>query len=239
MDFIRTQASTYAGDIDLVFETIFFVTGAWLLAAEGILFYFIWKYRKKKNEKAQYVSGDKHEESKWIHWPHYAVIAFDVVLLFFAIKAWYIVKQDIPKPEETVRIIGHQWAWRFVHPGLDKKLGTEDDVETVDELHIKKGVVYNYKLESEDVLHDFSVPVFRLKQDAVPGRVITGWFEATKTGEFDIQCAEMCGIGHGIMVAKLYIETEEDHIKWLKSAGANTLGEVAPTETKTKLASDQ
>jgi cytochrome c oxidase subunit 2 len=59
------------------------------------------------------------------------------------------------------------------------------------------------------------VPVFRLKQDAIPGRVITGWFKPTKTGEFDIQCVEMCGIGHGIMGARIFVETEEQHQAWL------------------------
>ena len=103
------------------------------------------------------------------------------------------------------------------NPGPDNILDTEDDIVTIDELHIEVGKVHHYKLSSKDVLHDFSVPVFRLKQDAVPGRVITGWFKPIKTGEFDIQCAEMCGIGHGIMAAKLYIHSKEDYAKWLAS----------------------
>ena len=74
-------------------------------------------------------------------------------------------------------IIGQQWAWTIVHPGLDKKLGTEDDVFTVDEMRIKVGKTYHYKLQATDVMHSFSIPVFRLKQDALPGREITGWFQ--------------------------------------------------------------
>jgi cytochrome c oxidase subunit 2 len=66
-----------------------------------------------------------------------------------------------------------------------------------------------------DTLHSFSVPVFRLKQDAIPGRVITGWFEPTLPGEYDIQCAEMCGVGHGIMGARIFVETAEEHEAWL------------------------
>jgi len=134
-----------------------------------------------------------------------------------AINVWHTVKQTLPAADETIRVVGYQWAWRFVHPGEDSKLGTDDDVEMIDELRLKVGKTYHFKLESADVMHSFSIPVFRLKQDAVPGRVITGWFKATKTGEWDVQCAEMCGIGHGIMGARVHVESVDDHNKWLKS----------------------
>ena len=98
------------------------------------------------------------------------------------------------------------------------------------ELHVREGTLYHYKLESLDVLHNFSVPVFRLKQDAIPGRVITGWFEPTMAGEFDIQCAEICGIGHGLMGARIHIETPEQHAAWVAenssiSIAANAAGD--------------
>ena len=84
-----------------------------------------------------------------------------------------------------------------------QRLDTADDITKINELHVSTDTLYHYKLEANDVLHNFSVPVFRLKQDAIPGRVITGWFEPTMTGEFDIQCAEICGIGHGLMPARI------------------------------------
>ena len=77
------------------------------------------------------------------------------------------------------------------------------------------------------MLHNFSVPVFRLKQDSIPGRVITGWFEPTKTGEWDVQCAEICGIGHGLMGARVIIETPEAHAAWM---AANSSGSLAAAE---------
>ncbi len=217
MDLIRLSASSFAGDIDQLILIIAVLGGFWLLVAEFVLFYFIFKFRRKDGVKAQYITGEKKEEKKWIAIPHYAVLACDVVIVVVAIMVWYKIKQDLPPPDETIRVIGQQWSWRFVHPGEDRELGTPDDVETVDELHLKVDKTYHFKLESTDVLHSFSIPVFRLKQDAVPGRVITGWFKPTRTGEFDIQCAEMCGIGHGIMGSRLYIETEEQHIAWLQS----------------------
>jgi cytochrome c oxidase subunit 2 len=84
----------------------------------------------------------------------------------------------------------------------------------VNELNLAVDTLYHYKLEAKDVLHNFSVPVFRLKQDAIPGRVITGWFEPTLTGNFSIQCAEICGIGHGLMGARVIIHTAEDYAAW-------------------------
>lgn len=221
MELMIESASTYAKDIDFIILVITLLTGVWLFAAEAIFFWFLYKFRRKNAPKAMYITGEKKEEMKWIHIPHNLVLICDIVVIVLAVKVWYTIKQDLPPADETIGVIGQQWSWIFVHPGKDKKLGTEDDVRTLDELHVKKGTLYHFKLESKDVMHDFSVPVFRLKQDAIPGRVITGWFEPTKTGQFDIQCAEMCGIGHGIMKARIFIETEAEHNIWLDKQASN------------------
>lgn len=211
------SASSYSDQIDLLIIAIGVIVGLWWLAANIIFFYFIFKGRKSQSAKAKYVAGESHEEMKWIHWPHNAVLVFDVVIIIWAIMVWKGIKQDLPPADETIRIIGQQWAWTFVHPGEDGEIDTEDDVTTVDELHVKVGKTYHFKLESRDVLHSFSVPVFRIKQDTIPGREITGWFKPTKVGEYDIQCTEMCGIGHGIMQSRIFVESEEDHVRWLQS----------------------
>jgi cytochrome c oxidase subunit 2 len=211
------SASTYSGDIDFVFSLVFWIVGAWLVATELVFFWLILRFRKQPDVKAQYITGELHHEKQWVHWPHMAVLAFDVIILIFAVKVWYTVKQDLPPAQETVRVIAQQWAWSFVHPGPDQKLDTADDIKTVDDLHVKVDTLYHFKLESRDVLHSFSVPAFRLKQDAIPGRVITGWFQATKTGTFDIQCAEICGIGHALMPARIVIETQPQHTAWMAS----------------------
>jgi cytochrome c oxidase subunit 2 len=217
MEYILPQASTSAVEIDFLIELIFYIVGFWFIAAELALFYFIFKFRRKEGEKAQYIIGEKHEEMKWIHIPHNLILLFDVIIIVFAIRVWYNIKQYMPPLDEEVNVIGQQWSWRFVHPGLDKKLGTADDVETVDEFHVKVDTTYHFHLTSKDVLHSFSVPAFRLKQDAIPGRIITGWFKPTRIGKYDFQCAEICGIGHGIMQSQLIVESAADHEKWLKS----------------------
>jgi cytochrome c oxidase subunit 2 len=85
---------------------------------------------------------------------------------------------------------------------------------------VQADTTYHFELTSKDVVHSFSIPVFRLKQDAVPGRVITGWFRPTTPGTYDIQCAEICGIGHALMPATLTIETPDRHQEWMRSKRA-------------------
>jgi len=173
-------------------------------------------------KRGEYITGETEDQRRWIHIPHYLVLVCDVFILVGAIMVWYDVKQNLPPADATVRVIGQQWAWTFVHPGPDGVLDTPDDISLIDELHVEIGKVYHYKLESRDVLHALSIPVFRLKQDAIPGRTITGWWEATKTGEYDLQCAEICGIGHGIMGARIFIESPEQHAAWMSGRPAGT-----------------
>lgn len=217
--------STYAGDIDFLINLIFWLVGFWLLLTEFAFFWLIFRFRKKEGQGAEYITGEEKQQKRWITIPHMLVLICDIFIIYYAVTAWYTVKQYLPEPDATVGIIGQQWAWTFNHPGADGKLGTADDIAKINELHIQSGTKYHYKLESLDVLHSFSVPVFRLKQDAVPGRVITGWFEAIpeSEGEYSIQCAEICGIGHGLMGARIYIETPEQHAAWMAQESPSAL----------------
>lgn len=209
------QASTYASDIDGVIWSITVLVGVWFVLVEVIFFGLIVAFRKKPGVKAEYITGEEAHQMRWIAIPHYLVLVCDIFVIVASVRVWMHVKQELPVAEDTVRVVGQQWAWSFVHAGPDHELGTADDVATVDELHVKVGKNTHFKLEARDVMHDFSVPVFRLKQDAIPGRVITGWFKPTKTGTFDIQCAEMCGIGHGLMPGRIVVETEASYDKWI------------------------
>jgi cytochrome c oxidase subunit 2 len=232
MEQILLRASSYAADIDSVILLVAVLGGFWLILAEAVVFYFLFKYHRSRSPKAQYVTGEKKEEKKWIHIPHNLVLVCDIAIIALGIKVWYHVKQQKPEADSVVRVIGHQWAWEFVHPGIDGKLGTDDDVTTIDELRVVVDKNYHFKLESADVLHSFSVPVFRLKQDAIPGREITGWFKPTKTGTFDLQCTEICGIGHGIMGARIVIESEAEHRQWLEQKAGTQTAAVQPAASE-------
>jgi cytochrome c oxidase subunit 2 len=231
IEYFVPAASTFARDIDFVFDLIFWCVLPFFLAAEAALFWFAWRFRTRRSAAAQYIAGEDKREKRWITIPHNFILVFDVIIVIFAVRVWYDVKQHLPEADQTVRIVAQQWAWSFVHPGPDGRIDTDDDIRTVDDLHVKVDTTYHFKLEARDVLHSFSIPAFRLKQDAIPGRVITGWFTPTQTGTFDLQCAEICGIGHGIMGARVTVETAEQHAAWVASHATPQLAGGAATTT--------
>jgi len=209
-------AGSFAGEIDGLIWLVTVLVGVWFFAAQGMFFWLIFRFRAREGVRAQYITGTEEHLKRWINIPHILVILCDAVIIVAAIRVWVAVKQTMPPADEQVRVIGQQWAWTFVHAGPDGKLDTPDDIVTMDDLHVQVGKTYQFLLESKDVLHSFSVPVFRLKQDVVPGRTITGWFKPIKTGTFDIQCAEICGIGHGVMSGRIHIETAAEHQAWVQ-----------------------
>jgi len=214
------QASSYASDIDNLILLIGVLVGFWFILVEIVFFGLIVAFRARPGVKGQYITGEEKHQKRWVGVPHELVLLCDVAIIIGAVRVWVNVKQTLPPAEETVRVIAQQWAWSFVHPGPDNKLDTADDIKTVDELHVKVGTTYHFKLEARDVLHSFSVPAFRIKQDAIPGRVITGWFKPTKLGTHDIQCTEICGIGHGLMPARIVIQSPGEYATWAAAQAA-------------------
>jgi cytochrome c oxidase subunit II len=226
-------ASSYARDVDDLILLITAITGFWFFAAQAVFIGLCVKFAKKEGVRAQYIAGEDPKEKRWVAYPHYAILIFDVLIIVMAVRVWVDVKQTMPPPDSTVRIIAQQWAWTFVHPGADNKLDTPDDIRSIDELHLELNKTYHFELQSRDVLHSFSVPVFRLKQDAVPGRTIRGWFKPTLSGGYDIQCAEICGIGHGLMPARLVITSATDHAEWVKKNTPVLTAAAMPTPAPT------
>ena len=224
-----TAASTYAHNIDHLMILIGVLVGFWFLLAEGMLFYLTFKFRARDGRPTQYVTGDEKHLKRWISVPHIVIILCDVVILFGAIKVWYDIKQVMPPADETVRVIGQQWAWSFQQAGPDGVMDTADDIRSVDDLHVIVDKTYHFELMSRDVVHSFAVPAFRLKQDALPGRVITGWFRPNRVGTYDIQCTQMCGIGHGMMAGRIVVESAKDHAAWLLRNSIPAVAERHPT----------
>jgi cytochrome c oxidase subunit 2 len=214
--FLRSL-STYSGDIDRLVLLITVLVGVWFVAAEAMFFWLIWRFRARDGRRALYVTGKEKHLKRWINYPHVLILICDVVIIVAAVRVWVKVKQTLPPADAVVRVTGQQWAWTFQHPGADGQLDTADDIRTADSLHVEVGKTHHFQLESRDVLHSFFVPVLRLKQDAVPGRVITGWFTPTATGTHDIVCAEICGVAHGIMGGQIVIESPEQHAAWVRS----------------------
>lgn len=226
-------ASSFAPDVDGLILTILLVVGFWFVLAELVFFWLIFKFSAKEGVKAMYIAGEDPKEKRWVSIPHYLTLVCDVLIIISALSVWRDVKITMPQADETVRVIAQQWAWTFVHPGPDGKLDTADDITTIDELHVEKGKTYHFELTSRDVLHSFSVPAFRLKQDAIPGRIIKGWFKPTLTGQYDIQCTEICGIGHGIMPARIIIAEPGAHAAWVKANAPATAAAPAGAQGST------
>ena len=134
---------------------------------------------------------------------------------------WADIKSRQPATDFVLELTAKQFNWEIRYPGLDGQLNTEDDYVVDNDFHVPVNKVVRIQLKSRDVIHSLFVPALRLKQDAVPGREIPVWFEATKTGKYEVPCAELCGFGHSGMKGWLYVDSPEDYATWAaeKKAG--------------------
>jgi len=220
-------ASSYAADIDGLLVEITWIVGVWFVIAELVLLFLIVRFRRKKGERAAYLPGKSLRAMCVVLVPCAVILGFDLFIDAIAAPVWAAIKESRPPHDELVRITGEQWAWRFTYPGPDGKLDTDDDIESLNEMHVPINKVVQFELGSRDVLHSFFVRELRTKQDAVPGRTITGWFEPTVPGTFEIVCAEICGFGHTLMKGALTVESEEDYRSWLNARAAAQAAERA------------
>ena len=210
------NVSTFGADVDGIFWLIFYIITVWFFLTEGLLVYFIIRYRRKPGEKAAYVLGDTMPQLAWVLAPLIVIVALDLLIDIRGADVWAKIKGQPPPADVTVRAMGKQLNWGFTYPGPDGKFGTEDDLQIDNDLHVPVGKVVHVILTSKDVIHSFFLPHARLKQDVLPGREIPVWFQISKSGEYEIPCAELCGFGHSGMNGKLYAHSAEDYEKWLK-----------------------
>jgi len=212
MSVLPKSISTYGGDIDFIFWLVTILVGFWFFLTLFSLLYFLVRYRKGKNPTAVYSQGEGWKESKFIEIPHLIVLLCDVLIIVYTFTAWNRVEIDIPEPDYEVGVEGKLWYWAFRYPGPDQKLNTDDDIIVNEQnngiMHVpvNKNIVIH--ISSDKTLHSFFVKELRLKQDAIPGRVISKWFNATETGKYEIACAEICGVNHWSMRNYLVVESE-------------------------------
>lgn len=207
--------STTGGGIDAIILFITITFGILFVIGEVVLISFAIKYRKGKGRKAAYVPGNTFQALLWILIPVTVILGIDIGLDVMQAPVWDAIKIHFPKPDETVEVLGRQFSWQFTHAGLDGKLGTGDDIQSPDILRVPVGKKILFQLKSADVLHALWIPNLRLQQDAVPGRTIEGWFEATEEGVYPISCAQLCGVGHGMMKGELHVMKPEEYEAWV------------------------
>ena len=212
MSWLPENVSTYGGKIDQIFYLIYYITGVTFVIVMALLLAFLVMYRRQEGRRATYTHGNTTLEIIWTIVP-----ALILVMLGFLSKArWDEIKRDVPPSDVVVRVTGKQFNWEILYPGPDGKFDTEDDFQVDNDMHVPVNKVVRVALHSKDVIHSFFVPQLRLKQDAVPGREIVAWFEATKPGQYEIPCAELCGFGHSGMKGKLYVDTQAEYDAWIK-----------------------
>lgn len=213
-----------------------------LFVGWGIYFvYCLVRFRARPGHKA--VSHSSH--FKLPTYLEVGIAIFEVFLLVFVSSPIWAKYKNEPPPESeaiVIRVVAEQFAWNFHYPGKDGKFGNikkelidgtnpigldredpnaKDDIATINTLHIPVNKPVIIHLSSKDVIHGFGIPIMRVKQDAVPGIPATIWFQATKTGEFEIACAQLCGIGHYRMRGQLIVDSPEDFEKFMNEELAN------------------
>ena len=230
------NVSTYGADVDAVIAIIWYTTLAWFFLTFAVLGAFLVLYRRRPGRRAAYVKGERLREAAWVLVPIVIVVVLDLWLDFRGAPVWARVKIDRPAAELTLQITGKQFNWEVLYAGPDGRFGTPDDRQFLDELHVPVNRTVRIVLKSKDVIHSFFLPNFRLKQDAIPGRDIEGWFEATKPGKYELPCAELCGFGHSGMRGWIYVHTPADYQKWaaenLQAAAAPAAEDKKADDTK-------
>lgn len=211
--------STHGGRIQEIYDWIYWATGLTFLLTEGALLWFVFAYRQQEGKKAYYFHGHTGLEIVWTLLP---VVIF-VTLGVKSADVWSDMKDParFPKDSWDVHVTGKQFEWLIQYPGKDRIFGTEDDYETINDLHVPYGKPVRVRLTAKDVLHSFFLPELRVKQDAVPGMETQVWFEATRAAETEIACAELCGLGHYRMKGKLTIQSLADADKWVETEKSN------------------
>jgi len=224
-------ASNWGGMDDTIILT-FWVTGTVFCAVCLFMSYCVWKFRYRKDQKAQY----EPENSK-LEWGLTILTTLGVcALLAPGLIVWdrYV---DVPEEAMDIEVMGQQWYWNFRLPGedgvlgltdfrninddnpfgmnLDDPNGLDDILIEGDDLHILNNQPVKVNLRSIDVLHDFYIPQFRAKMDMVPGMITYYWFTPIRTGEFEILCAEYCGTSHYAMRGYVSVDEEADYQEWL------------------------
>ena len=212
LGWLPENISTFAQGVDTLFALIYWITVVVFVLVIGTLIVFLIKYRHRAGHRAEYIEGSTKLEIIWTTVT--TVIVFGLAMLSF--PQWNNLKSPAENPDYVVQVRGEQFNWYMIYPGPDNELGTEDDLELENELYVPVNKMVQILLTSKDVIHSFFIPNLRQKQDALPNQTIdTLKFQATKTGRYEIPCAELCGFGHSGMLGYLIVQTQEEYDAWV------------------------
>ncbi len=217
---LPAPASTLAGKVDWLFNAISLIALLFLLLIATLMGLFVWRYRARPGRPAE--PAPSHNTPLEIAWS--AIPLAIVCWIFWEGFQGFLELHTPPQNAYEVLVSGQKWKWLFTYPN-----GVVDE-----NLHVPVSTPVRLVLSSEDVIHSFFVPDFRIKRDAVPGRFTKAWFEAPRPGEHRVYCAEYCGTSHSDMTAKVIVHPEGEFQRWLDSA-ADLLDRMPPAEAGAKL----
>ena len=211
LQWLPEDVSTYGHEIDSLFYLVYYITGVAFILVTVLMVLFVVMYRERNDgRRATYSHGNTTLEIIWTVIP----AAIFIALSFMSVNTWAKIKRQAPESDFEIAVAAKQFNWEVSYAGADGKLGTEDDVKFDNDIHVPVNKTVRVQLSSKDVIHSFFLPNLRVKQDAVPGRTILVWFEAVKTGKYELPCAELCGFGHSGMKGWLYVQTPEEYAQW-------------------------
>lgn len=218
--YLPPEASTNASDVDELIKFILSTSIYLFLFVTVISLYFLWRFRRK--DKVSFTSGISSNVKLEVLW---TIIPTILVLIVFYWGFTSFLKMYVP-PEKSIeiKVTGKKWLWAIDYP---------NGVTTVNEFVIPVDKPIKVLISSEDVIHSFYIPAFRIKQDAVPNRYTVVTFQAKEIGVYDLFCAEYCGKGHAEMIGKVRVLSDADYEKWLQSVGGGE--NLSPVELGKKL----
>ena len=201
--FSLPEATTHAGTVDQIFYGLLVLSGLTMLVVFGLIMILAIRYRRgsaaKRGPLPEIVS--REFEIGWTA----------ATLFLFAFLFWWAASADLgslaaPAGALEIHVVAKQWMWKTQHPNGAREINA---------LHVPVDKPVRLVMTSQDVIHSFFVPAFRVKQDVLPGRDTEIWFQATKTGVFPLLCAEYCGTDHSMMRGRIIVMRQEDYAKWL------------------------
>jgi cytochrome c oxidase subunit 2 len=217
-------ASTIASNVDLLYLFLTVVTAFFTLLIFGAIFYFAVKYRRRPGKRAEQVEEQEAHSGLGLEIA-WSVIPFMITLVMFTWgSSLYIANSRVPDQAMDIYVVGRQWMWKIQHPNGRRE---------INELHVPLGQPVKLTMASQDVIHSFYIPAFRVKQDVLPGRYVTMWFQPTRAGEYHLFCAEYCGTYHSGMIGRVVVMQPDDFQKWLGG-----VSEESPVQTGEKLFSN-
>src|ERR1700723_1281132 len=203
------QASTIASQVDMLYIYLLLVAGVMTAVIFIAVAVLAVKYRRVPGREAHQIEGSTILELSW------TIIPFFVMLTFFVWGAVLFFEERTPPADATeVYVVAKQWMWKIAHAEGQRE---------INELHVPVGRDVKLIMTSQDVIHSFYVPVFRMKQDVLPGRYTVAWFRATKPGTYHLFCAEYCGTQHSGMIGSIIVMEPAQFEAWMSGSPAGPL----------------